>query len=68
MGRKRVRNYDSNGNLISLECGTCHEVKVVSEFSKNKRMKDGIDTRCKDCRKQYDKQHSKEYYQQNADK
>ena len=66
MGRKCVllRNYDSDGNLISKECGKCHEVKAVSEFSKNKRMKDGIDTRCKDCKKQYDK----EYRKENADK
>ena len=37
MGGKRVlRNYDSDGNLISLECSKCHEVKAVSEFCKNK--------------------------------
>ena len=65
MGRKGVlRNYDSNGNLISLECSKCHEVKVVSEFSKNKSKKDGVDTICKDCRKQY----QSEYYKQNKDK
>ena len=61
MGGKRVlRNYDSNGNLISLECSVCHEVKAVSEFSKDKSKKDGVCTKCKDC-------HA-EYYQQNADK
>ena len=41
MGRKGVlRNYDNNGNLISLECRKCHKVKVVSEFSKHKNKKD----------------------------
>ena len=61
MGGKRVlRNYDNNGNLISLECSVCHEVKAVSEFSKDKSKKDGVCTKCKDC-------HA-EYYQQNADK
>ena len=60
MGRKceLLRNYDSDGNLISLECGTCHEVKAVSEFNKCKGMKDGIGTRCKDCRKEYRKQNA----------
>ena len=72
MGRKGVlKNYDSNGNLISLECYKCHEIKAVSEFGKNKNNKDGVDTRCKDCRKEYYKQnaeHYAEYYKQNADK
>ena len=65
MGRKCVllRNYDSDGNLISLECRKCHKVKAVSEFSKCKSKKDGVQTICKDCHKQYDK----ERYKQNAE-
>ena len=76
MGRKGVlRNYDSDGNLISLECNKCHKVKAVSEFSKCKSKKDGVDTRCKECYKEYNKQNAdkikeykKEWYKQNADK
>ena len=76
MGRKGVlRNYDSDGNLISLECSKCHEIKAVSEFSKHKNRKDGVDTRCKECIKQYRKEntdkikeYNAEYYNQNADK
>ncbi len=66
MGRKSnlIRNYDSDGNLISLECSKCHEVKSVSEFYKDKSQKDGVKTMCKDCKKQYQKQN----YKQNADK
>ena len=66
MGRKCVllRNYDSNGNLISKECGVCHKVKAVSEFGKHKNKKDGVDTKCKECKKQY----SKEYRKENKDK
>ena len=74
-GKRLLRNYDSNGNLISLECSVCHEVKAVSEFSKHKGMKDGIRTICKDCRKEYYKQnadkkkeYNAEYRKQNADK
>ena len=66
MGRKCVllRNYDSEGNLISKECGVCHKVKAVSEFGKRKDRKEGIFTMCKDC----DNKRSKEYKKQNADK
>ena len=80
MGRKGVlRNYDSDGNLISLECNKCHKVKAVSEFGKCKSKKDGVDTICKDCKKEYNaeyykenadklKEYNAEYYKQNADK
>ena len=77
MGRKceLLRNYNNDGNLISLECGKCHEIKAVSEFSKHKNRKDGVDTMCKDCRKEqnaeYRKQNAEyyaEYRKQNADK
>lgn len=70
-----LRNYDSDGNLISLECRKCHDVKVVSEFSKCKSKKDGVQTMCKDCNKQYqakyykqNKDKKKEYHKQNKDK
>ena len=76
MGRKGVlRNYDSDGNLISLECDTCHEIKAVSELYKNKSRKDGVDTTCKECRKEYSAKYRKqnaeyyaEYRKQNTDK
>ena len=52
MGRKRLlRNYDSKGNLISMECGKCNEIKEISEFPKNKWKKDGVETTCNKCRK-----------------
>ena len=70
-----LRNYDSNGSLISLECGKCHEIKAVSEFSKHKNKKDGVNTICKDCDKEWRKQNANkikeyhaEYRKQNADK
>ena len=76
MGRKGVlRNYDSEGNLISLECYKCHKVKAVSEFCKNKGRKDGVTTICKDCTKEYQKQnkdkkkeYDKKYRKQNKDR
>lgn len=79
MGRKIIRNYDNNGNLISKECYKCHEIKEVGEFHKNKSKKDGITSTCKECKKEYDaeifkqnidkiKGQKAEYYKQNADK
>ena len=66
-GKRLLRNYDSDGNLISLECGKCHKVKVVSEFSKRKNNKDGVHPRCKDCRKEYRKQNADKIKEQNAE-
>ena len=57
------RFYDDKGNLISKECYCCHEIKPVSEFSKDKGKKDGFCSKCKECRKQY----SKQYYEDNAE-
>ena len=59
-----IRNYDSEGNLISIECGKCHKIKNKSEFSKCKSKKDGIGTICKEC----DNKRCAKYYEQNTDK
>ena len=34
-------------------CNPCNTNKSLSEFSKSKTTKDGLQTRCKDCNKQY---------------
>lgn len=50
MARKVMqRNYDSEGKLINKECSCCHKMKPVSEFSANKRAKDGLQCKCKEC-------------------
>ena len=59
-----IRNYDSEGNLISIEYGKCHKIKNKSEFSKCKSKKDGIGTICKEC----DNKRCAKYYEQNTDK
>ena len=67
--------YDEKGNVLKKECGTCHELKDVTEFYKYKRNKDGILTICKDCMKDYKKKNKthiakyhKDYYQENREK
>ena len=69
------RIYDNEGNLISKECSRCHEIKPASEFGRDKRAKDGLQTKCKECAKKYrqeNKEHIKEYKktydQENKDK
>lgn len=67
--------YDEKGNVLKKECGTCHELKDVTEFYKDKRNKDGILTICKCCVKDYKKKnkdhiarYQKEYYKDNKEK
>lgn len=35
-------------------CGTCKETKNISFFHKNKSQYDGLNGKCKECRKKYD--------------
>lgn len=41
-------------------CCYCNEVKPLSDFNKNKRMKDGYQSRCKMCHGIHNKKHYKE--------
>ena len=43
-------------------CSKCRRELPLSEFNKDRTRKDGLQTYCKDCRKQYMKQYNKEYY------
>ena len=45
-------------------CSSCEQMKPVSEFNKDKGRYDGLQTYCRDCRKQIDKK----YYQRNPEK
>jgi hypothetical protein len=38
-------------------CGTCKQVKPVSEFYKNKTKPDGLASYCKTCKRTYNKTH-----------
>ena len=61
MSRKLYREYDKEtGELIKLECGKCHEIKIANCFSKDKYNKDGVRTLCKQCRKEYYENNKKE--------
>ena len=60
MGRKLYREYDKEtGELIKLECSKCHEIKIANCFSKNKSKKDGVQSQCKQCRSEIERQYHK---------
>lgn len=40
------------------QCRVCDEVKDITEYYRNKRSKDGYDTRCKECTKVYNQAHT----------
>lgn len=42
-----------NQAVDTLRCSTCKEVKLVSEFSRNKTAKSGFQNACKSCMKEY---------------
>ena len=50
--------------MKTKQCSKCKRVKSVSEFSKDKRYKDNYKNWCKECKKEYDKNH----YQNNKEK
>lgn len=43
-------------------CSRCCEKKFVLEFNKNKKKADGLQTYCKVCQAQYDKNYYKNHY------
>ena len=44
---------------MEKKCTKCGEVKSLDEFSKDKRKKDGKQSRCKSCRKEYNKEYNR---------
>ena len=52
--RKNLKNNCSE-NIEYKICNKCNKEKPLSEFSKNKRMKDGYLNQCKECRYELDK-------------
>lgn len=50
--------------MYSKTCSKCERTLHVSQFSKNKSKKDGLQTTCKECSKKV----NKKYYEENTDK
>tara|TARA_Y100000593_G_scaffold69925_1_gene128371 strand:- start:690 stop:1400 length:711 start_codon:yes stop_codon:yes gene_type:complete len=49
--------------MLEKKCGKCGVVKPLDEFHKHKKLKDGRQYNCKECRKEHKKQH----YQNNKE-
>ena len=64
LSRHRIRSYVMDNQKTDLEplkiCSTCKVPKPVGEFVKNKRYKDGLHFRCKNCCHNYRLQHTRE--------
>lgn len=55
---KLYREYDKEtGELTKLECGKCHEIKTADCFHKHKNEKDGVQTKCKQCISEMNRQY-----------
>ena len=46
----------------------CNKSKPLSDFAANKRRKDGLQSQCKDCHKEYRKKHYEKNRQKYIDK
>lgn len=48
---------------MDKKCYTCGNIKLLTEFNKNKSKKDGLNTICKEC----SRERSRRYYKENLD-
>ena len=46
---------------MKKQCSKCAEKKLLSEFNKNKRTKDGLCYNCRECNKEYNRTHKVEF-------
>ena len=60
---------------MNKKCSVCKEIKDISEFNQDKTRKNGLNYKCKSCRKEYRqknqkhiKEHDTQYYQKNKEK
>ena len=48
-------------SVETKRCYKCKEVKTISEFHKDSTRSDGLDSRCKECKSQYEKKRWEEH-------
>jgi 5-methylcytosine-specific restriction endonuclease McrA len=60
--------------IISKVCSKCQIEKCIASFSKSRRAKDGLQSKCTDCVRQYNLEHkqyhatwTKQYYEKNKE-
>lgn len=52
-----ARCFVDTGAVMTKKCGKCKVEKPVSAFTSNKSRKDGLNSTCSDCHKQYTQKH-----------
>lgn len=62
--RGRKLNYDVDQTIRDKYCSRCKETKPVGEFDRQRRSRDGLQTRCRTCMKEV----NSDWYQRNKDK
>jgi len=54
--------------MLTKTCTKCNQTKPISEFHKNKKLKDGVNVWCKTCTKDYRKSYNKNTKEKRATK
>ena len=55
-GGSKVENNSGECRTVGKTCHKCGKAKMLSEFDKRKKSKDGHSTMCKECRKAYQRE------------
>lgn len=55
-GGNKVESKSGECRTVGKTCHKCGKAKMLSEFDKRKRSKDGYSTMCKECRKAYQRE------------
>ena len=48
-------------NLPTKQCSTCHQIKLLTEYTKNKNLSDGLLYECKSCAYYTNKKYREKY-------
>lgn len=54
--RSQRLNYDVDPAIREKHCSKCDEIKLADQFDRNRRRKDGLQNRCRDCMKKINRE------------
>lgn len=53
--------------MVNKKCSNCKELKLTTKFSKSTNSKDGLQSKCKDCQKEFNDKYNPKYQSDNKD-
>ena len=53
-------NAQTESSILRKVCNKCNQIQNITEFTKDKKCRDGYRNQCRNCRNNYNKQHRKE--------